>query len=374
MAGGIAHDFNNLLTVINGHCQLAIAKNKTQPEDIEQDLEAINTAGQKAAGLTKQMLAFSRKQVYSPQILNPNLNIIELERMFRRMISEDIDIQLKLDQSMGTYIKADPSQLEQIAINLMINARDAIEAKKEHTLPKQITIETSIKSINKSEAEQISECEPGDYFVLIVSDSGIGMTEEIRHNIFEPFYTTKEQGTGLGLSMVYGIVKQNKGFVNIYSESNIGTTFKIYWPVTLEKNKSNSKEDSTESLKGKETILLVEDEDQVLEFISTVLKKYGYKIMTASNGKSAEIAYQEHRSDIDMVITDLIMPEMNGVELAKKIKSLDNSTRIIFISGYSDDHLSNTDIIDPQINFLQKPFSASDLLRKIRAVLETAMN
>jgi len=170
--------------------------------------------------------------------------------------------------------------------------------------------------------------------------------------------------------MVYGIVKQNNGFVNIYTESNIGTTFKIYWPITLEKNDSIEKKDQIDNFKGTETLLLVEDEDQVRKFIGTVLKKYGYKILTASNGKSAEHLFQEHRSEIDLVITDLIMPEMNGVELAKRINAMDNSTRILFISGYTDDHLSDHEMVDPHINYLQKPFSASDLMKMIRSILD----
>jgi PAS domain S-box-containing protein len=370
LAGGVAHDFNNLLTIISGHSELAIEKRYQEKQELDEDLQAIKSASAKATGLTRQLLAFSRNQVYEQQIINPNLVIIELEKMLRRIIGEDIEIQVRLSSMEGLLIKADPTQIEQILMNLIVNARDAIRLKSNSSHEKNIIIETTERKIDKSYSDQILESKPGRYFVLSVSDSGIGMEPRTQQNIFEPFFTTKKEGTGLGLSMVYGIVKQNDGFINVYSEENAGTVIKIFWPLKEGKEVAYKKSIDKDDLRGDECILLVEDDDQVRRYAGTVLKMYGHKVFETADGQEAAQLFIDKQKEIDLVISDMIMPKMNGIELSKKLHDIKNNIKILLISGYTENHLSNEDISKKKINYLQKPFSGKELMIKVREILD----
>ncbi len=366
LAGGIAHDFNNLLTVINGHCEIALDKKK----DYHENLLQIQSASEKAAGLTKQLLAFSRKQLYQPLTVNPNEIISELNEIFRRLLGENIEIKMDLEAAENLRIKADPSQMEQILLNLLVNARDAIIKKIESVTDPLITIKTDRASIDKNYLSKNAESYEGTFFLLSVSDNGVGIEKDIQEHVFEPFFTTKEQGTGLGLSTVYGIVKQSNGFINIYSEPGVGTTLNIYWPVTEEKIvKPDSKIDKAE-LRGNEHILLVEDDSQVREFTKKILENYGYSVDSAVDGVDGLRCYKENQANIDILVTDMIMPKMNGVEMADAIRQENTSIKVLYISGYADNHVLQTDLQDEKIDFLQKPFTTRELLQKIRSILD----
>jgi two-component system, cell cycle sensor histidine kinase and response regulator CckA len=366
LAGGIAHDFNNLLTVISGHCEIALEK-KT---DYHQNLEAIQSASMKASGLTKQLLAFSRKQIYQPLNIDPNSIISDLKLMFQRLIGEDIEIKMDLNQTQKVRIKADPTQLEQIILNLLVNARDAIQQKSEKNYKKIITIHSDAATITDDFVAEHIDSYTGNFFILSISDTGIGIDENIQEHVFEPFFTTKPQGTGLGLSTVYGIVKQSDGFITINSEKNIGTTIKVYWPATEEiLSKPDLKIDQAK-LRGNEHILLVEDDSQVREFSKKLLENYGYTVYAAENGEIGLERYSEQKSSINLMITDVIMPKMNGIELAGAIRKINGKAKVLYISGYADDHLVQEDVSEKNINFLQKPFTSKEFLTKIRDILD----
>jgi PAS domain S-box-containing protein len=371
LAGGVAHDFNNLLTIISGHSDLAIEKRYQEKGELDEDLQAIKSAGAKATGLTRQLLAFSRNQVYEPQIINPNLIIGDLEKMLQRVIGENINIQVQLSSDSGILIEADPTQIEQIIMNLVVNARDAINLITQSRNEKRIQIKTSKQKIDNSNSDHNPESIPGNYFTISVNDTGIGMNPQVQQNIFEPFFTTKTEGTGLGLSMVYGIVKQNNGFVTVNSEENIGSTFKIYWPLKKGKTKAYKKNVNKDHLRGDETILLAEDDDQVRNYASTVLKSYGYEVQEAVDGIEAEIIFKEKQNEIQLVISDMIMPKMNGLELAKKIVKIKKEIKVLFISGYTNKHISDNEILKSDINYRQKPFSGKDLMIKVRDILDS---
>jgi PAS domain S-box-containing protein len=371
LAGGVAHDFNNLLTIISGHSDLAIEKRYQEKGELDEDLQAIKSAGAKATGLTRQLLAFSRNQVYEPQIINPNLIIGDLEKMLQRVIGENINIQVQLSSDSGILIEADPTQIEQIIMNLVVNARDAINLITQSRNEKRIQIKTSKQKIDNSNSDHNPESIPGNYFTISVNDTGIGMNPQVQQNIFEPFFTTKTEGTGLGLSMVYGIVKQNNGFVTVNSDENIGSTFKIYWPLKKGKTKAYKKNVNKDHLRGDETILLAEDDDQVRNYASTVLKSYGYEVQEAVDGIEAEIIFKEKQNEIQLVISDMIMPKMNGLELAKKIVKIKKEIKVLFISGYTNKHISDNEILKSDINYRQKPFSGKDLMIKVRDILDS---
>jgi PAS domain S-box-containing protein len=370
LAGGVAHDFNNLLTIIGGHSELAIEKRYQETGELDEDLQAIKSASTKATGLTRQLLAFSRNQVYEPQIINPNLIIQDLEKMLKRVIGEDIVINVNLCLDSGILIEADPTQIEQIVMNLVVNARDAIKQKTDSTDEKRINIKTSKEEIDDSHPDQQLGRSPGKYFTISVIDTGVGMKPQVKDNIFEPFFTTKKEGTGLGLSMVYGIVKQNKGFITVYSEENIGTTLRIYWPLTKGKTTPYKKSVERDKLRGSECILLVEDDDQVRRFASTVLKSYGHPVLESSDGQEAERLFEEKKEKIQLVISDMIMPKMSGIELSQKLIKIKKDINVLFISGYTDNHISEKDILHQDLNYLQKPFSGKELLTKVRDILD----
>ncbi len=370
LAGGIAHDFNNLLTVINGFVELALL-NMDPKDPVRKNISAVLEASKKAQTLTSQLLAFSRKQIYQPEIVNINEVISSMEKMMRRLIGEDIDIETRLADNLP-LIKADASQLEQIFVNLVVNARDALNAAEKEGFRKKITIETGQVELGTDYVDRHPGSRPGKYVYFAVSDNGIGMDEETRQKIFEPFFTTKEKhrGTGLGLSMVYGIVKQNEGFIYVYSEPGEGSTFKIYWPVTEETEQGKSESSKEEEIvSGSERILLVEDEEDVRLFAKSSLESLGYQVFTASNGKKA-LEMLRNGLKVDLIVTDLIMPEMNGREFVEKAKGLFPEGKVIYVSGYTDDHLTRNHMIDKGINFLPKPFSIRQIASIVRKVLD----
>ncbi len=366
LTGGIAHDFNNILTVINGYSDIALKRlNKTDPN--YKIFKAINSAGLKGEKLIKQLLAFSRKQVYSPKVLNINNLINNLKKILIRYIPEDIKLEFKLSEDI-LNIKADYNQIEQILINLIVNARDAINENKKSN-KKTITIETGNAYFSKSKIKKYPDFKKGKFVFLTVNDTGVGIDDKIKDKIFDPFFSTKgNKGTGLGLSTVYGIVKQNNGFIYVYSEKGKGTTIKIYWPATKLKEEEEIyiKEEELNSLKGDEKILLVEDNKEILDFASEGLESLGYNIITALNGKEALEIINKKKIKPDILITDLIMPNIDGEELSNRIKRIYPNIKIIFTSGYTENHIVNKGILKQNINFISKPYTINELAKKIK--------
>jgi len=371
LSGGIAHDFNNLLTVINGHAEIALMKIEPQ-EKVHRDLISILNAGKRAERLTSQLLAFSRKQVHQLKILDMNLTISELDKMIRRLIPEDIEIVANYGEQLP-FIKADPTQIEQIIINLIINARDAIRMNTREGAQKRITISTQMVDLDDLFVSTHPACSTGPHILLKVSDTGIGMDEDVRNRIFEPFFTTKEvgKGTGLGLSTVYGIVKQNNGSIYVESAPGAGASFSVYWPVSREAPQNETIEElSTSELSGNETILFVEDDDGVRDFACSALKSFGYRIIEANLPKSALEIMRQQNINIDLLITDLIMPGMNGKELSERLSSVIQWDKTLFVSGYSMDYISSEGQLEEGIQFLQKPYSVKELLKRVREILD----
>jgi PAS domain S-box-containing protein len=372
LAGGISHDFNNFLTVINGYAQISL-KRMEENDPLYRYINTILKAGKKAEDLTRQLLAFSRKQIYQAKIVDLNSLITSFEHMLRRFISEDISMNMILSLK-NPAIKADPGQIEQIFMNLIVNSRDAIKQGSEHLKEKKITIETAITNLDANYIKNHPGSKVGNFAYISVSDTGVGIDKEIKEKIFEPFFTTKDKshGTGLGLATVYGIVKQNNGSIYVYSEKGYGTTFKIYWPIADDTQISEDHEKHSESMmKGSETLLLVEDDEEVRGFASTALQNLGYTVYEAENGKRAlEFIKAESKLNLDLLVTDMVMPEMNGKELANELMKINPETKIIFTSGYTDNHIVQSGNLDKNVNFIQKPFSEQTLARKIRTVLD----
>ncbi len=363
LAGGVAHDFNNLLTVINGYCELILSKNLAP--GLEDSIEEIEKAGKKAARLTSQLLAFSHKQIVKPEIININQLINNQMKMLRRLLGEDIEIAILLSPTIEP-IKVDPGQMDQIIMNLAVNSRDAMPD------GGKLTIETVVKEFGEEYLKDHAGTKPGKYVMIAISDTGFGMNKETQRQIFEPFFTTKgkHKGTGLGLATVYGIVKQSNGFIYVYSEEGIGTTFKIYFPVVNEKIKSLEKQNiDLSDLAGKETILLVEDEQAVRKITEKNLRTFGYNVVSAENGEEALRIFKNSREKFDLVLTDVIMPLMGGRQLAEKLKARQPDLKIIFHSGYTDDSKVLHGILDDNVEFIQKPFTHINLAKKVRAVL-----
>lgn len=375
LAGGIAHDFNNILTVINGYSEFALMK-LNKEDQLYSDITSILSSSKKAENLTRQILAFSRKQIYQPEILSINKVFSDLEQMMGRLIGEDIKINLKTRENLPN-IKADPNQIEQIIINLIVNARDAINQKSDKSGEKTITIQTDIKYFDEDTTSKNIDIENGTYIIINIKDTGVGMSESVIQNIFEPFYTTKEpgKGTGLGLATVYGIIKQNDGEITVESQLNQGTTFHIYWPVTEEFVKTTDKESiKNEKLYGNETILLVEDDEELRTLADKSLTKFGYKVFSASNGLGALKLLKKDNIIFDLLITDLIMPDMNGQELSQHILKLYPGSKILFTSGYTDHYIIENLELNSDINYLQKPFTVISLLSNIRSILDNIPN
>jgi PAS domain S-box-containing protein len=364
LAGGMAHDFNNILTAINGYSDLALRR-LTQDHPIRRNVEEIRKAGERAASLTRQLLAFSRKQILQPKVLNLNTVVPDIDKMLGRLIGEDIDLVTILAPDLG-QVKADPGQIEQVIINLCVNARDA--------MPKggKLTIETANVYLAEEFCRQYVTVRPGPSVMLAISDNGCGMDQETQKRIFDPFFTTKEvgKGTGLGLSTVYGIVKQSEGSIWVYSELNKGTTFKVYLPRFDEAvETSEEKPAEVQQSREGEIVLLVEDEHMVREMASEVLEMNGYEVLEAIDGPDALRICEQYEGRIDLMVTDVVMPQMSGRELAESVAASRPETQVLFISGYTDDAIVRHGVLDQNVNFLQKPFTPDALAAKVREVL-----
>lgn len=365
LAGGVAHDFNNLLTVISGYSDLLLRK---LPEEspLRPNVAEIKKAGERASGLTRQLLAFSRKQIMQPKVLNLNSVVADVDKMLRRLIGEDIDLLTITEADLG-QVKADPGQIEQVVMNLVVNARDA--------MPNggKITLETANVSLDDEYFQQHAEGDRGNYVMLAVSDNGVGMDPEVRRRIFEPFFSTKGpgKGTGLGLSTVYGIVKQSGGNIWVYSEPGKGSTFKIYLPrVDTTVDDEGGRGGLGSAPRGTETLLLVEDEAQVREIAQEILETLGYTVLIAENGEQALRLARDFNHDLQLMITDVVMPVMGGRELVEHLAKVRPETAVIYMSGYTDDAIVRHGLMDEGLAFIQKPFTADALARKVRLVLD----
>lgn len=364
LAGGIAHDFNNLLTVIGGYSKLLLAGNGLDPSARDK-LQEVNKAADRAAALTRQLLAFSRKQVLQPEVLNLNTLVEDLGKMLSRLIGEHIEIATLLRPEVGK-IYADPGQIEQVIVNLVVNARDA--------MPKggKISIETANVDLDNAYAGMHIAVKAGRYVMLAVSDTGNGMDAETRKHIFEPFFTTKEmgRGTGLGLSTIYGIVKQSDGNIWVYSEVGKGSTFKIYLPLAQqEETKGTRSPKETILFPSHETILLVEDDPTVRHLSRDILASNGYTVVAAENGREAIEICKEYEGEIHLMLTDVIMPRMDGKQLAESVARCRGGMKVLFMSGYTDDAIVRHGVLEPGTHFIEKPFTPTGLLSKVRATL-----
>ena len=365
LAGGIAHDFNNILMVIKGYSDFALQKLAAE-DPIREDIDEIKSAGRRASALTRQLLAFSRKQILQPQTLNLNDLILNIDKMLRRMIGENIEL-ITLPHPDLWYVKVDPGQIEQIIVNLSVNARDVMPD------GGVLTIETANVHLDPTYAREHSDTQPGSYVMLAISDTGCGMDEETQQQIFEPFFTTKEKGkgTGLGLSTVYGIVKQSNGNIWVYSEPEKGTTFKIYFPRTSEPVETEKQEKtSLSSLSGSETILIVEDDKNVRSIIIRTLQMYGYTVLEASHGQEALQISKEYGQEIHLLLTDVIMPGMSGRTVAERMAPLFPSIKVLFMSGYTDNAIVHHGILDKGVELIQKPFVPAALAKRVRELLD----
>jgi PAS domain S-box-containing protein len=363
LAGGIAHDFNNLLTVISGYCDLTLMKMRPE-EPTRANIQEVKKAGERAAGLTRQLLAFSRRQVLQPKVLDLNAIVTDVNKMLRRLIGEDVDLTTVLDPSLG-QINADPGQIEQVIINLAVNARDA--------MPQggKLIFETANVYLDNEYLRNHTSVRPGNYVMFALSDTGTGMDADTKARIFEPFFTTKGpgKGTGLGLSTVYGIVKQSDGYIWVYSELGQGTTFKVYLPRVDGPRVDTVLEPLADLPRGRETVLVTEDEDPVRRLIKTILESNGYEVLEASCGEDALALYKEHTGPVDLIVTDVVMPKMSGRELAENLKTLSPAIKVLYLSGYTDDAIVRHGLLDQRMSFLQKPFTPDALLHKVREVL-----
>jgi len=364
LAGGVAHDFNNKLTVILGYAQMSMeGRDRTDP--IYENLQQVMNAGNQSVSIVRQLLAFARKQIISPEVLDLNETLEDMLKMLRRLIGEDIDLTWEPGSNLWP-VKMDPSQVDQILANLCVNARDAI------TGVGKVTIETENVVLDENYCADRAGFIPGDYVMLGVSDNGCGMDRETLANAFEPFFTTKEvgKGTGLGLSTVYGIVRQNHGFVNIYSEPGKGTTFKIYLPRHSEKAGEKPEAVPTEIPWGRgETILVVEDDDPLLRLARRTLEGLGYAVITSANPKEAIAMAKGHGGDIHLLLTDVVLPEMSGKELTGEISKVLPAIRVLYMSGYTANVIAHHGVLDEGVHFIGKPFTPESLARKVREAL-----
>ena len=364
LAGGVAHDFNNLTQVITGYGELLLDR-LPEVDPTRELVGEMKKAGERAAALTRQLLAFSRQQVIAPRVLDLNAVVADVEKMLLRLVGEDVALTTALDPLLGR-VRADPGQVEQVLLNLVINARDA--------MPRggKLTIETRNVELDEGYARLRPEALPGPYVLLAVSDTGVGMDEATRARVFEPFFTTKElgKGTGLGLATVYGVVKQAKGYVYLYSEPGRGTTFKVYLPrVEEEAEAVESRAPPSGSLSGTETLLLVEDEDAVRALTREILQMGGYTVLEAGNGAEALRLCERHGGPVHLLVTDVVMPEVGGRELADRLTALRPGLKVLYLSGYADDAVVRHGVLGSEVAFLQKPFSIDALARKVREVL-----
>ncbi|HKI10813.1 MAG TPA: PAS domain S-box protein [Candidatus Acidoferrum sp.] len=364
LAGGIAHDFNNLLTIITGYTELALSR-PTVPPELRSDIERIENAAGRAAGLVRQLLAFSRRQVLQPKIIDVNGVVLNLDKLLRRLMDDNVEMVTHVQEEVGK-VKADPAQLEQVIMNLVVNARDA--------MPNggRLVVETANADLDASYTENHVSMKPGRYVMLAVSDTGVGMDRRTIAHIFEPFYTTKEsgRGTGLGLSTVYGIVKQSGGHIWVYSEPGKGSTFKVYLPrVDGPVEETGVAQPRALSKRGAETILLVEDEEEVRNLIQTVLTEHGYDVIPARDPQHAEQLAATYAREIHLLLTDVVMPGTGGRELASRITPHRPDIRVLFMSGYTENVITSGGMLEKGLAFLQKPFTPAVLVEKVREVL-----
>jgi PAS domain S-box-containing protein len=355
LAGGIAHDFNNLLTAISGFAELALGHPGIAPE-VEKDLKQIQVAASRAAELTGQLLAFSRRQVMQPIALDLGEALHELSPMLQRLLGEDIRLNVSADPGLGNVL-ADPGQVSQVIVNLAVNARDAMPA------GGRLTFEAANVELDAEYAQGHAEVLPGPYVVLSVTDTGSGMDEATRARLFEPFFTTKEQGkgTGLGLATAYGIVRQSGGHIWVYSEQGRGTVFKVYLPRVVRPRHTE----------GTESILVVEDDDSVRGFVRTVLESRGYRVVAAANADDAVEQAVGHDGPIGLLLTDVVMPGMSGADLAARIRDIVPDVKVLFVSGYTENTIVHHGVLDPGVSFLAKPFSPNTLAERVRAELDS---
>src|SRR6266702_530342 len=366
LAGGVAHDFNNILTAITGYADL-LAEDLPPGDPRRQDAAEIRKAAERAAGLTRQLLAFSRQQVLQSRVLDPNALVSELEKMLHRLLGEDVRLATRLPPGVG-HVKADPGQLEQVIMNLVVNSRDA--------MPNggQLTIETANVELDEAYAREHYPARPGPYVMVAVSDTGTGMNDEVQAHLFEPFFTTKERGkgTGLGLASVYGIVQQSGGFIWVYSELGHGTTFKIYLPRVDEPTGATARETARETpvVGGTETVLLAEDEAPVRAVARQVLERHGYTVLEAPSAEAALDVAERYSGTIHLLLTDVIMPGLSGRDLAVRLATLRPEARVIYMSGYTDDAITRHGVLEPGLAYVQKPFTPDIIARKVREVLD----
>jgi CheY-like chemotaxis protein len=367
LAGGVAHDFNNLLTIITGYSEMVMMK-LSPGEPMFSDMQEIKKASERASQLTRQLLAFSRRQLTEPKSFHLNDVLLEIDRMLRRLIGEDIELVTIPAENLGR-IKIDPGQLEQVIVNLSVNARDA--------MPEggKLTFETANVTFDEVSVSRRRGIQPGDYVMLAVSDTGQGMSEEVLEHIFEPFFTTKDsgQGTGLGLATCYGIIKQNGGSIQISSEPGRGTTIKLYLPRTEEEGGPVPMPDEPGELPlGTETVLFVEDEISLRAIAARFLRKQGYQVLEATNGDEAlrMVADLVGEREIHLLLTDVVMPGMGGKELAKQLQAKHPDLKVLFISGYPGEAISSLGVLDSGVAFLRKPFTPGRLAGKVRKLLD----
>lgn len=365
LAGGIAHDFNNLMTVVTGYSEILLTRLGAK-SPLAGEVEEIKRASERAASLTRQLLAFSRRQMLQPRVLDLNEVVSHTETMLRRLIGEDVVFRTALGTDLWS-VKADPGQMEQVLVNLVVNARDAMPG------GGTLTIETSNVVLDEGYSRRHLPVQPGPYVLLAVSDTGVGMDEATASQVFEPFFTTKERGkgTGLGLSTVYGIVKQSGGFIWLYSELGKGSAFKVYLPCTEDRQSPVRKEvPHVEDLRGEKVILLVEDDEPIRKLAIEILAQYGYTVLSAEDGEEALRVAGAHAGEIDLLLTDVVMPRMGGTQLYGRLRHLRPGIRILYMSGYTDNVIVHQGALDPGIAFLQKPYSPIALARKVKEVLD----
>jgi two-component system cell cycle sensor histidine kinase/response regulator CckA len=364
LAGGVAHDFNNVLTAIFGYADL-VMEDLPPNSQSRKDLEEVRKAAQRASALTRQLLAFSRQQVLAPAVLSLNDLVEDIDKMLRRTIGEDVELRSSLARDLGN-VRADPGQVQQVLMNLVVNARDAMP------VGGKVLIETANADLTETYAERHQPVIPGQYVMLAVSDTGIGMSPAITAKIFEPFFTTKEKGkgTGLGLSTVYGIVKQSNGYVWVYSEPGRGTTFKIYLPRVDAPADAHAPAREAGTLAGSETILLAEDDESLRRLAKGLLERLGYTVLEAENAAQALALAGTRAGPIHLLVSDVVMPGASGRELARRLAETRAETKVLYMSGYTDDAIVHHGMLEPGLNFLQKPFTPAVLARKVRDVLD----
>jgi len=367
LAGGIAHDFNNLLSVILSYSDLILAE--LRPVDpLVADVEEVRKAAMRAAELTRQLLVFSRQQVITPKVLDLNEVVTSVDRMVARILGEDIEL-VSVPAAGLRHVLADRNNVEQVILNLVVNARDAMPT------GGKLTIETGNAELDSEYAREHPGVRPGPYVMLAVSDTGVGMDRATQARVFEPFFTTKEvgRGTGLGLSTVFGIAQQSGGSVWVYSELGKGTTFKVYFPIVDAALDVTGPEIAPAALRGTETILLVEDQEQVRLVANAILKRHGYRVLVASHAEEAIRLRDSHAGPIQLLLTDVVMPQGSGVELAKRLLLGNPGLKVLYMSGYTDDSVVRHGVLESEMAFLQKPFTPESLTRKVREVLNSSV-